>query len=132
MPFESNHDRMTHRTGTWVEDAVKLQTPKWIKWLALSLTVVSCVIYGYLFVFISSYKQQIAGTVQTLPIFTRVVLNIYQPFLVVFIIISVSMLVMFNLKLRRARWSYKGLLVLIACNELFAVSLLVIRFIKLN
>jgi len=132
MPNNSNHDKFSRHLGDWVEDAVKLQTPKWIKWLAISLTAFSCVIYLILYFLISEYRQQVAENIQQLSIFTRVVLNIFQPFLVVFILISLSMFVTFYLKLKKAGWSYKGLLVLMACNELFAVSLLVVGFLKIN
>ena len=70
--------------------------------------------------------------IQELPIFTRIVLNIYQPFLVVFILISVALIILFYLKLKRPGGSYKPLLALIAFNFIFAAVLFGVTFVGIR
>ena len=116
----------------WVQDALKLQLPRWGKRLAIGLTIVSFFFYAGLYYLISEYRLQVAENIRELPIFTRIVLNIYQPFLVVFIIISLSLLVLLYLKLKRPHGRYRALLVLIVFNSLFAATLFGINFLRIN
>lgn len=117
----------------WVEDALKMQRiPQWGKWLAISLTIVSCLLYLSIFNLVSEYQLQVADRIKELPIFTRIVLNIYQPFLVVFIIISLSLWILLYLKIKRPRGSYKPYLLLIVFNGLFAAVLLGVSFLNIN
>ena len=133
MDSETNDSKRTSIESSWVQDALKLQqVPIWAKRLAIGLTVVSCALYMGLFSLISEFRLLVAEGIRELPIFTRIVLNIYQPFLVVFIIISLSLLVLLYLKIKRPRGSYKPYLVLIVFNCLFAAILLGVSFLKVN
>ena len=117
----------------WVQDALKLQqAPAWTRWLSIALTILSCCLYLALFSLISEYQLQVAGFIRELPIFTRIVLNIYQPFLVVFIIISLSLLILLYLRIKRPVHSYKPFVVLIVFNSLFAAILLGVSFLRIN
>lgn len=117
----------------WVQDALKLQqAPAWVKWLAIAFTVLSCSLYLRLFSLISEYQLQVEGFIRELPIFTRIVLNIYQPFLVVFVIISLSLLILLYLRIKRPVHSYKPFMLLIVFNGIFAAVLLGVSFLKIN
>ena len=117
----------------WVQDAFTLKrAPDWVKWLALAFTFISCCLYIALFSLISEYQLQVMGIIRELPIFTRIVLNIYQPFLVVFIIISLSLFILLYLRIKRPVNSYKPFMVLIIFNSLFAAILLGVSFLRIN
>ena len=133
MDPDSEDPNFSSLERDWVKDAIKLQQiPQWGKWLAISLTIVSCALYVELFSLISEYQFQMAERIRELPIFTRIVLNIYQPFLVVFIIISLSLWILLSLRIKRPRASYKPFLFLIIFNSVFAAILLGVSFLKIN
>lgn len=132
MDPDTNDLKLHSLERGWVKDAIKLQQiPQWGKWLAIGLTIVSCILYMMLFSFISEYQLQVAERIRELPIFTRIVLNIYQPFLVVFIIISLSLWILLYLKIKRPRGSYKPYFGLIIFNSIFAAILLGISLLKI-
>lgn len=114
------------------ESPLKAGGSSWIKWSAVVFTALSCVLYGGLYFLIPRYRQMIEDHIQELPIFTRIVLNIYQPFLVVFILISVALIILFYLKLKRPGGSYKPLLALIAFNFIFAAVLFGVTFVGIR
>jgi len=117
----------------WVQDAMLLhQLPAWGRWLAISLTLVSCILYLCIFNLISEYQLQVADQIRDLPIFTRIMLNIYQPFLVVFIIISLSLWILLYINIKRPRGSYKPYMMLIVFNGVFAAILLVVSLFKVS
>ena len=134
MDSEIKTQKPAEPEGSWVQDALELQrAPAWIKWSAIALTILSCSLYVVLFSLISGYQLQVAEFIRELPIFTRIVLNIYQPFLVVFIIISLSLFILLYLKIHRPRGgSYKPFMGLIAFNSLFAAILLGISILRIN
>ena len=132
MDSDGNDLNLDSLEREWVKDAIKLQQiPRWGQWLAIGLTIGSCVLYATLFSLISEYQLQVAERIRELPIFTRIVLNIYQPFLLVFIIITVSLWILLRLKIKRPRGSYKPFFVLIIFNCIFAAILLAVSFIKI-
>ena len=109
----------------------------WIKRFAVGFTVLSCVFYAGLVFLILIFQQRIEGHIKELPIFTRIVLNIYQPFLVVFILISMALIILLYLKLKhldrkRSGGSYKPLLALIAFNFIFAAVLFGVTFVGIR
>ena len=133
MDLDENNPNPSSLERDWVKDAIKLQQiPRWGKWLAVGLTIVSCILYVTLLSLISEFQLQVAERIRELPIFTRILLNIYQPFLVVFIIISVSLWVLLHLRVKRPRGSYKPFFVLIIFNCIFATILLAVSFLKIN
>ena len=133
MDPDTKDSSLTQLERGWVQDALELQrTPVWVRWLCIALTILSCCLYLVLFSLISEYQLQVAGFIRELPIFTRIVLNIYQPFLVVFIIISLSLLILLYLRIKRPVHSYKPFVVLIIFNSLFAAILLGISFLRIN
>jgi hypothetical protein len=133
MDPEYNDSDFASLERDWVKDAVKLQKiPQWGRWLAIALTIISCALYVELFSLISEYQLQMAERIRELPIFTRIVLNIYQPFLVVFIIISLSLWILLSLRIKRPRGSYKPFFFLIIFNSVFAAILLSVSFFKIN
>lgn len=131
MNSPSKDSKIARLKSDWVEDAVKLQaTPLRIKRIAGTITVVSCALYAVLYSLISQYREQVADVVRDLPIFVRIMLNISQPFLLVFIIISVSLLVLLYLRVKKPWLSHKSLLILIGFNCLFAAVLLLVSVFK--
>lgn len=133
MDPDIKDSNLTQLERGWMQDALKLQrAPVWIRWLSIVLTILSCSLYLVLFSLISEYQLQVAGFIRELPIFTRIVLNIYQPFLVVFIIISLSLLILLYLRIKRPVHSYKPFMVLIIFNCLFSSILLGVSFLKIN
>lgn len=133
MDPDTNDSNPASLKSDWVQDALKLQQlPSWGKWMAIGLTVVSCLLYLGIFNLVSEYQLQVADRIRELPIFTRIVLNIYQPFLVVFIIISLSLWILLYLKIKRPRGSYKPYVVLIVFNCVFAAILLGVSFINIS
>ena len=133
MESDSKVKKFARVKSDWVEDAVKLRgTALWTKWLATGLTAVSCVLYIFLYSLVSDYRMHVAEFVRDLPIFTRIVLNIYQPFLVVFIIVSLSLLVLLNLKIKKPWLRHKLLLGMIVFNCVFAAMLLLVSVVKVT
>jgi len=131
MDPDSKESKIARLKSDWVEDAVQLQkTPVWKKRFAVGVTSISCILYAVLYVLVSQYRQQVADYVRELPIFTRVVLNISQPFLVVLIIISLSFLVLLYLRIKKPWLRHKSLLVLIGFNCIFAAVLLMVSIFK--
>ena len=133
MNSEIKAPKTAEPEGSWVQDAFELKrAPAWIKWSAIALTILSCSLYIVLFSMISEYQLQAAEFIRELPIFTRIVLNIYQPFLIVFIIISLSLLILLYLRIKRPRNSYKPFMALIVFNSFFAAVMLAMSFLKIN
>jgi len=133
MTTDSNNSKISRVKSDWVEDAVKLQrAPLWIKRIAVFVTSISCLLYVVLYSLVSDYRERVADIIRDLPIFTRVVLNIYQPFLAVFIIISLSLLILLFLKIKKPWLSVKSLMVLIVFNCLFAATLLIVSSLKVT
>ena len=133
MDSDGNDLKLDSLERDWVKDAIKLQQiPRWGKWFAIGLTIISCILYATLFSLISEFQLLVAERISELPIFTRILLNIYQPFLVVFIIISVSLWILLHLRVKRPRGSYKPFFVLIIFNCIFATILLAVSFLKIN
>jgi hypothetical protein len=97
--------------------------PVWSTWTALAFTALAIVLYGALFFLVPEYRQMMVGYIDQLPIFSRIVLNIYQPFLMVFILISIALMILFYLKIKIPGARYKPMLTLIIVNCLFAVIL---------
>jgi len=117
----------------WVQDAMQLnQLPAWGRWLAIGMTFGSCFLYLSTFNLISEYQLLVVDQIRDLPIFTRIMLNIYQPFLVVFIIISLSLWILLYINTKRPRGSYKPYMMLIVFNGVFAASLLVVSLFKVS
>jgi len=128
---DNKHLKSTRVKSDWVEDAVKLQrSPLWTKRIAVIVTSLSCILYVVLYALVSGYRERVTDVIRDLPIFTRVVLNIYQPFLMVFIIISLSLFILLWLKIKKPWLSAKSLMILIVFNCLFAATLLIVSSLK--
>lgn len=97
--------------------------PVWCIWTALGVTLLAVVLYGTLFFLVPEYRQMMADYIDQLPIFSRIVLNIYQPFLMVFVMISISLMILFYLKYKTRGVRYKAMLALIVANCMFAAIL---------
>ena len=131
MAPESKESKLARVRSDWVEDAVQLKkTTAWKKRFAVIVTAISCILYAVLFSLVAQYRLQVADNIKELTIFARVVLNIYQPFLIVFIIISLSLLVLLYLRIKKPWLSFKSLLVLIVFNCFFAALLLATSVLK--
>lgn len=114
------------------EEVRQRQVTAWIKWLATGLTLISCLLYGVLFSLISKYQLLVVDTVKDLPLSLRIMLNIYQPFLLVFILVSVSLWVLWQLSMKKPGSRYKLILALVVINSLVAAALLGISFVKIG
>ena len=131
MDPASKESKVARLKSDWVKDAVKLQGKALRqKRLAVGFTIASCILYGVLYSLVSQYREQVADYVRELPIFVRIVLNIYQPFLIVFIIVSVSMLILLYLRIKKPWLNHKLLLALIVFNSLFAATLLAVSVLN--
>ena len=127
MEPATKESKIAELRSDWVKDAEKLQgTLTRRKQLAGALTFISCALYGVLYWLVSYYREQVADRIQEFPIFVRIVLNIYQPFLIVFILITLSLLVLLFLRFKKPWLTQKGLMVLIAFNSVFAAILLAV------
>ena len=132
MDPASRPSKLATVKSEWVEDALKLQGSMLrLKRIAGGITVASCGLYAVLYTLVGQYQEQVADYVRELPIFVRIVLNIAQPFLLVFIIISISLLVLLYLKVKKPWLSHKSLMILIGFNCFFAATLLVISFFRI-
>ena len=98
----------------------------WLVGLAFTMSAVSSSSYIALYFILSNYQHKFTGAVTELPVLMRVILNIYQSYLSVFVLISVALLVLFFIKIRRG--NYKITFVLIVFNCVFASVLLAISF----
>jgi hypothetical protein len=87
------------------------------------LTVLTAALYIALFYVLSGYEQRLANAISDLPVFTRVILNIYQSYLGVFGLISVALLALYLIKSRRGSGNYTIVFVLIVFNSVFAAVL---------
>ena len=130
MDNGSKESKFARVKSDWVEDAVQLQpAPNWTKRFGVGLTLVSCSLYAVLYSLVSDYQIQVADYVRELPIFTRIVLNILQPFLAVFILVSLSLLVLLILRIKKPWLRHKSLLVLMSVNCVFAAALLIVSVV---
>lgn len=131
-PVSNKDSKVAKLKSDWVEDAVNLQAKPLLqqKRLAVGITIVSCVLYSVLYSLVAQYREHIADHVRELSIFARIVLNIYQPFLIVFMIISVSMLILLYLRLKKPWLNHKWLLAMMVFNSLFAATLLAVSVLK--
>ena len=131
MEPDSKESKMARLRSDWVDDAEQLHGKSlWKKRFAMGVTIVSCILYAVLYGLVSQYRLQVEEHIRELPIFTRVVLNISQPFLIVLIIISLSLLVLLYLRIKKPWLSHKSLLVLIGFNSIFAAVLLIVSVLK--
>lgn len=131
MNSESKNTKAARLKSDWVEDAVNLQSStSQKKRYAVAVTIFSCVVYAVLYYLVAEYRLEMADHIRELPIFTRVVLNIFQPFLIVFIIISLSLLVLFYLRIKKPWLSLKLLMIIMVFNSLFAMTLLAVSVLK--
>ncbi|MGD8941453.1 MAG: hypothetical protein PVJ72_18895 [Gammaproteobacteria bacterium] len=110
------------------QDSAPTEVPLWLKIGAWALTLAASLLYIVLYLVVIEYQQRFAGSVNELPVFTRVILNIYQSYLGVFILISLALLVLFFIKSRHATGSYKIVFLLIAFNTVFAAVLFSVSF----
>lgn len=108
------------------------QVSAWVNWLAVGLTILSCLLYIEIFLLISKYQSLVAQTIKELPLSTRIMLNIYQPFLVVFIMLSISLWILWWLGMKKPGGRYWFVLVLIGFNSLVSGILLGISYIKID
>lgn len=112
--------------------SMKTSVPVWIKRLAIGFTVLSCLLYFGLYFIVPEYRQMVEDHIKELPIFTRIVLNVYQPFLMVFILISIALIILFYLKLKSPSRSYISVSALITINFLVSLVLFTVTFAGIN
>ena len=96
--------------------------------LSSGLALAACLLYIALYSVLSNYQQGLADAANELPVFTRVILNIYQSYLGVFVLISVALLVLFFIKSRSAHGNYKMIFALIVFNSVFAAVVFAVSF----
>ena len=131
METGSKESKLARVRSDWVEDAVQLHPePVWKKRFAVGVTGLSCTLYTVLYWLVSEYRERVADSISELTIFARIMLNILQPFLIVLIIISLSLLVLLFLKIKKPWFRNKSLLAVIGVNCVFAATLLVVSVIK--
>jgi len=96
----------------------------WSRQSAAGFSLLSCVCYAGIYLLVPVYRQMLETQNRELPIFNRIVLNISQPFIIVFVLISIALLILFYLKVKQNGRRYSTLLVLIIVNFLVAAVLL--------
>lgn len=97
--------------------------PRWLNAVSSGLTVLSCLLYIALYYSLKGFQDRLAAMGTDIPVFTRVILNIYQSYIGVFVLISVALLLMYFIKSRRAAGGYKTVVVMIVANSVFAAAL---------
>ena len=100
------------------------------KWVGYLLTLIAILLYAVSYFRLYEFRQLAENTIGELSILSRVVLNIYQPFLIVFILITIALVTVLNLGLKRYGSRHKVILILIAINCLFSAVLSGVSFIK--
>ena len=105
------------------------KVPLWLKIMSTGLTFGSCVLYLALYMVLSDYRQSVVGVSNEPSVFIRVILNIYQSYLGVFILISLALLVLFFIKARYASSNYKVVFILMALNTIFSAVLFSVSYI---
>jgi hypothetical protein len=103
--------------------------PRWLNIVSSGLTVLSCLLYIALFYSLKEYKYRLATLATDIPVFTRVILNIYQSYISVFVLISVALLLMYFIKSRRAAGGYKIVVAMIVANSVFAATLYLVSVV---
>lgn len=133
MDIDSEESKLDRFKSDESQDILKTnQASAWLKWVAVGLTVVSCLLYVEIFLLISKYQSLVAQTIRELPLSTRIMLNIYQPFLVVFIIVSIALWILFRVSIKKPGNRYWLILILIGFNLLVSGVLLGISYIKVD
>jgi len=133
MGFDTKDSKSGRVENQGLQDDLKaIQARGWAQWLAVGLTIASCLLYVGLFWQMTKYQALVAETVTELPLSIRIMLNISQPFLIVFIIVSISLWILWHLSMKKTGSRYMLLLVLIVSNFLVAATLLGISFVKIN
>ncbi|MCG6970703.1 MAG: hypothetical protein LJE85_13135 [Gammaproteobacteria bacterium] len=97
-----------------------------------AFTLLSIGFYGALFYVLSGREQRLATAASDIPVFTRVILNIYQSYLSVFVLIAVALLALFFIKSHRGGGNYTTVFILIAFNCVFAGVLFVVSVAGMN
>jgi hypothetical protein len=103
--------------------------PRWLNIMSSGLTVLSCLLYIALFYSLKEYQDRLATLATDIPVFTRVILNIYQSYISVFVLISVALLLMYFIKSRRAAGGYKIVVAMIVANSVFAATLYLVSVV---
>jgi hypothetical protein len=114
------------------QDPEPADAPLWLMILSSGCTLVAFGLYVALFYFLSDYQHRYADAARELPVFTRVILNIYQSYLGVFVLISVALLVLLFIKSRRSTGNYYVVFMLIVFNCVFAAVLFAVSFVGLD
>lgn len=102
--------------------------PLWLRVCASGFTLIAALLYIALYFNLTGYQQAFAKAGTELPVFTRVILNIYQSYLSVFVLISVALLVLFFVKSRGAAGRNKFIFALIVFNAIFSAVLFAVSF----
>jgi type II secretory pathway component PulF len=102
---------------------VSAKTALWEKVLAVLCSIGALLFYGGLYVVVPDYKRSLEALSTEIPVFTQVLLNIYQSYLMVFLLISVSILALFYIKSMRPGRGRLASLALIVFNFVFAAVL---------
>lgn len=108
---------------------------RWLTGSAVSFSLVACLLYGGLFFLVPVYYRGTQGQMDQMPIFIRIMLNVYPPFLVVLILISVALLILFQLKLKqisRSAGTCRPIMAVIVFNFLFAALLFGITLVGIR
>ena len=88
--------------------------------------------YLALFYVLDDYQQRYADAARELPVLTRVIFNIYQSYLSVFVLVSAALLALFFIKRRRTTGNYTMVFILIVFNCVFAAVLFAVSFVGLD
>lgn len=102
------------------------------KWLSIGLTLISLFLYSSLYLIIPGYEQMLGGLPEGTFVFMKVILNIYQIYLSVFILISVAIFTVYFIRTKKFQQRNTPLFLLVVFNFLVSASLFVITSVGVN
>ena len=102
------------------------------KWLSIGLTLISLFLYSSLYLIIPGYEQMLGGLPEGKLVFMKVILNIYQIYLSVLLLISVAIFTVYYIRTKKFQERNTVLFLLIIFNFLISLSLFGITSVGVN
>ena len=106
------------------------KTLKWFTTVVYIFSATACSLYVWVFLVISNYRDDSIEIIRDLPIYARIIFNIYQPFLVVFVLVSLAFPVLINLTGNKSNKKRIILFCMVIFNVLFSLVLLLLSIFR--
>ena len=98
-------------------------------WLSIGFTVASVLLYMSLYGVIPRYEQALSGLAEGKLVMMKVILNIYQIYLGVFILISLALFIVYFIRTKYFTYPQNILFSILVVNFLIAALLFSISFV---